>query len=271
MIDFFFSNRGMFTRQQFWIGIISTGVFFTILNTILDSLRLQNLLMFLISWGFQLFVLYNIYEKRLNSVGKYHKILYFNMFCCLIFVIYSLASTFGIFTGETVIILSSVLIIILSLVLLVICGFFPGNSNLSELYPFPFNGKICSVFLKDLHRVKNDFAPDFSTSGAILVKGEKYDVYFDSATYASSDKSGELYVFHLKDIHWHIQKGLIFKSFFFTKYTKKVLSILIILFNFFENMSIPNHAKKVFAGKTFDVYHYEQKMFDGSTQIFEKL
>lgn len=36
-------------------------------------------------------------------------------------------------------------------------------------------------------------------------------------------------------------------------------------------MPIPNHAKKVFAGKTFDVYHYEQKMFDGSTQIFEKL
>jgi hypothetical protein len=36
-------------------------------------------------------------------------------------------------------------------------------------------------------------------------------------------------------------------------------------------MTIPNHAKKVFAGKTFDVYHYEQKMFDGSTQIFEKL
>jgi hypothetical protein len=36
-------------------------------------------------------------------------------------------------------------------------------------------------------------------------------------------------------------------------------------------MPIPEHAKKVFAGKTFDVYHYEQKMFDGSTQIFEKL
>lgn len=201
MIDFFFSNRGMFTRQQFWIGILSTGLFFTILNTILDSLKFQSVIIVLISLGVQVFVLYNIYKKRLNSVGKYHKILYFNMFCCLIFVIYSLAATFGIFTGETVIILSSVLIIILSLVLLVICGFFPGNPNISAVYAFPYNGKMSSIFLKDLHRVNNDFAPDFSTSGAILVKGEKYDVYLDNETYASSDKSGELYVFHLKDIH----------------------------------------------------------------------
>ncbi len=36
-------------------------------------------------------------------------------------------------------------------------------------------------------------------------------------------------------------------------------------------MTIPPHAKKVFSGITFDVYHYKQEMFDGSTQIFEKL
>lgn len=34
---------------------------------------------------------------------------------------------------------------------------------------------------------------------------------------------------------------------------------------------IPNHAKKVFSGVIFDVYQWQQKMFDGSYKIFEKL
>lgn len=34
---------------------------------------------------------------------------------------------------------------------------------------------------------------------------------------------------------------------------------------------IPEHAKKVFSGEIFDVYQWEQKMFDGSTATFEKL
>src|SRR3989344_9686996 len=34
---------------------------------------------------------------------------------------------------------------------------------------------------------------------------------------------------------------------------------------------IPGHAKRVFKGVLFDVYQWEQKMFDGSTAIFEKL
>ena len=34
---------------------------------------------------------------------------------------------------------------------------------------------------------------------------------------------------------------------------------------------IPPHAKKVFAGVLFDVYQWEQEMFDGSTATFEKL
>lgn len=34
---------------------------------------------------------------------------------------------------------------------------------------------------------------------------------------------------------------------------------------------IPVEAKKVFSGKIFDVYQWEQKMFDGSTQTFERL
>jgi 8-oxo-dGTP pyrophosphatase MutT (NUDIX family) len=34
---------------------------------------------------------------------------------------------------------------------------------------------------------------------------------------------------------------------------------------------IPDHAKKVFTGKLFNVYQWEQKMYDGSTEIFEKL
>ena len=34
---------------------------------------------------------------------------------------------------------------------------------------------------------------------------------------------------------------------------------------------IPDHAKKVFSGILFDVYQWQQKMFDGSTATFEKL
>lgn len=34
---------------------------------------------------------------------------------------------------------------------------------------------------------------------------------------------------------------------------------------------IPPHAKKVFAGVIFDVYQWEQEMFDGTTKTFEKL
>lgn len=33
----------------------------------------------------------------------------------------------------------------------------------------------------------------------------------------------------------------------------------------------PDHAKKVFTGKIFDIYQWEQSMYDGSTAIFEKL
>lgn len=36
-------------------------------------------------------------------------------------------------------------------------------------------------------------------------------------------------------------------------------------------MKIPNHAKKVFDGVIFDVYQWEQEMFDGSMQTFEML
>ncbi len=36
-------------------------------------------------------------------------------------------------------------------------------------------------------------------------------------------------------------------------------------------MVIPKNAKKVFEGKIFDVYQWEQKMFDGSTETFEML
>ena len=32
---------------------------------------------------------------------------------------------------------------------------------------------------------------------------------------------------------------------------------------------IPSHAKKVFSGTIFDVYQWEQEMFDGTTKIFE--
>lgn len=34
---------------------------------------------------------------------------------------------------------------------------------------------------------------------------------------------------------------------------------------------IPDHAKLVFRGKIFDVYQWEQEMFDGSVEIFERL
>jgi ADP-ribose pyrophosphatase len=36
-------------------------------------------------------------------------------------------------------------------------------------------------------------------------------------------------------------------------------------------VSISNNSKKVFIGVIFDVYHWEQEMFDGSTEVFEKL
>jgi hydrolase, NUDIX family len=38
-----------------------------------------------------------------------------------------------------------------------------------------------------------------------------------------------------------------------------------------KTMKIPKNATKVFSGKTFDVYQWEQEMFDGSKKIFEKL
>ncbi|EKD43036.1 MAG: NUDIX hydrolase [uncultured bacterium] len=38
-----------------------------------------------------------------------------------------------------------------------------------------------------------------------------------------------------------------------------------------KSMKIPKHAKKVFTGKIFDVYHYDQKIFDGTTVTFEIL
>ena len=34
---------------------------------------------------------------------------------------------------------------------------------------------------------------------------------------------------------------------------------------------IPANAKKVFHGVIFDVYQWEQEMFDGTKEIFEKL
>lgn len=36
-------------------------------------------------------------------------------------------------------------------------------------------------------------------------------------------------------------------------------------------MKIPNQAKKVFTGAIFDVYQWEQELYDGSTAIFERL
>jgi hypothetical protein len=34
---------------------------------------------------------------------------------------------------------------------------------------------------------------------------------------------------------------------------------------------IPNHARIVFHGQLFDVYQWEQKLFNGKTAIFEKI
>ena len=36
-----------------------------------------------------------------------------------------------------------------------------------------------------------------------------------------------------------------------------------------ERKCIPDNAKIVFNGILFDVYHWEQKMFDGTTRTFE--
>lgn len=38
-----------------------------------------------------------------------------------------------------------------------------------------------------------------------------------------------------------------------------------------SSQPLPDHAKKVFSGVMFDVYQWEQEMFDGSTATFEKL
>lgn len=38
-----------------------------------------------------------------------------------------------------------------------------------------------------------------------------------------------------------------------------------------SNQPIPENAKLVYKGKIFDVYHWNQKLFNGSTQTFEKL
>ncbi|MDD2487231.1 MAG: NUDIX hydrolase [Candidatus Gracilibacteria bacterium] len=36
-------------------------------------------------------------------------------------------------------------------------------------------------------------------------------------------------------------------------------------------MKIPEHAKKVFKGVLYDVYHWDQELYDGTTKIFEML
>jgi len=36
-------------------------------------------------------------------------------------------------------------------------------------------------------------------------------------------------------------------------------------------MKIPDNATMVFKGKTFDVYQWEQEMFDGKKKIWERL
>lgn len=38
-----------------------------------------------------------------------------------------------------------------------------------------------------------------------------------------------------------------------------------------SNQPLPSHAKKVFQGKMFRVYQWEQEMFDGTKEIFEKI
>jgi ADP-ribose pyrophosphatase len=35
--------------------------------------------------------------------------------------------------------------------------------------------------------------------------------------------------------------------------------------------NIPKHAKKVFSGIIFDVYHWEQELYDGTSTTFEAL
>jgi ADP-ribose pyrophosphatase len=42
-------------------------------------------------------------------------------------------------------------------------------------------------------------------------------------------------------------------------------------YNCYKEMKIPEGAKKVFEGVIFDVYQWEQRMFDGSTATFEAL
>lgn len=34
---------------------------------------------------------------------------------------------------------------------------------------------------------------------------------------------------------------------------------------------LPKHAKEVFVGKSFTIYHWDQLQFDGTTEVFEKL
>lgn len=41
--------------------------------------------------------------------------------------------------------------------------------------------------------------------------------------------------------------------------------------NNFKNNNLPENAKLVFQGKMFDVYQWDQKMFNGSVEIFERL
>lgn len=38
-----------------------------------------------------------------------------------------------------------------------------------------------------------------------------------------------------------------------------------------SNPPIPPHAKKVFSGKIFDVYQWEQRLYDGTSATFEKI
>ncbi len=38
-----------------------------------------------------------------------------------------------------------------------------------------------------------------------------------------------------------------------------------------SNQPLPSHAKKVFQGKLFSVYQWEQEMYDGSKETFEKI
>jgi ADP-ribose pyrophosphatase len=39
----------------------------------------------------------------------------------------------------------------------------------------------------------------------------------------------------------------------------------------YRKAALPANAERVFEGKIFDVYHYEQELYDGSKAIFEKL